>query len=104
MQLTFSDLKKKEVVSTEDGRKLGRVCDVVLCYPDYRWVGIIVPNGHWFMGKKRGLVIDLKKIVKIGEDVILVRLPLSQKSPNFGGVDGERDCGYPLGRNFEEME
>ena len=81
MELSFSQLRTKEVINTQDGRKLGRVCDVVLCYPENRWLGIVAPNGRggW---KKNGLFIDLKNIVKIGDDVILVNIGMPR---NTGG-------------------
>lgn len=74
MELSFSQLRAKEVVNTQDGRKLGRVCDVVLCYPENRWIGIVAPNAKPFGFKKNGLFIDLRQIVKIGDDVILVNV------------------------------
>ena len=74
MELSFSELRTKEVVNTQDGRKLGKVCDIVLCYPENRWLGIVAPNGRAFGLKRNGLFIDLKNIVKIGEDVILVNI------------------------------
>ena len=105
MELTFSQLRTKEVVNTQDGRKLGKVCDIVLCYPDNRWVGIVAPNGRTFGMKKGGLFIDLKHIVKIGDDVILVNIGLPRKQC------GKNDC-YPpsptphgdVRRSFEEDE
>ncbi|MBQ9113940.1 MAG: YlmC/YmxH family sporulation protein [Clostridia bacterium] len=107
MELSFSELRAKEVVNTQDGKKLGKVCDVALCYPENRWLGIVVPNGRGFAFKKNELFIDLKHIVKIGEDVILVNIGLPRKQnacknerggapvppPNIGG-----------GRNYEEFE
>ena len=33
MELSFSELRTKEVVNTNDGRRLGKVCDIVFCYP-----------------------------------------------------------------------
>jgi YlmC/YmxH family sporulation protein len=113
MEISFSELRAKEVVNTQDGRKLGRVCDVVLCYPENRWIGLIVPSGRGF-GKKQELFLELKNIVKIGEDVILVNVgyPRAQKCdkrnhgmpvsppppPNCSGQSGGQ------GRNFEEFE
>ena len=79
MELSFSELRTKEVVKTQDGRKLGRVCDIVLCYPENKWLGIIAPNGRAFSSKKNGLFIELRNIVKIGEDVILVNVGLPKK-------------------------
>ena len=112
MELSFSEVRAKEVINTQDGRKLGKVCDIILCYPDNRWIGLVVPGGRGF-GKKHDLFIELKNIVKIGEDVILVNVGFPRKqncdkrghsmpvSPPpcgyHGGVEGS-------GRNFEEYE
>lgn len=109
MELSFSQLRTKEVVNTQDGRKLGKVCDIVLCYPENRWLGIVAPNGRggW---KKNGLFIDLKNIVKIGEDVILVNVGLPKKQ---GGKKGfvppqppppPSDGGFNERRSYEEYE
>ena len=115
MELSFSELRAKEVVNTQDGRKLGKVCDIALCYPENRWLGIVVPSGRGF-GKKNDLFIELKNIVKIGEDVILVNVGLPK------GQNTCRKCGHGMpvspspspyndfsggqnhGRNYEEFE
>ena len=133
MELSFSSLRTKEVINTQDGKKLGKVCDVALCYPENRWLGIVVPGNKGWGRKKNELFIDLKQIVKIGEDVILVNigLPRRQESgkrgmsgqsnacaPNFGQScspsvgnpppppprGGGGYVAEPLGRNFEEYE
>ena len=101
MEITFSQLRTKEVVNTQDGRRLGKVCDIVLCYPENRWIGIIAPNGRggW---KKNGVFIDLKSIVKIGDDVILVNIGIPRAS------GGKKGFGCPLPeqnrRSYEEYE
>ncbi len=111
MELSFSELRTKEVVNTQDGRKLGKVSDIVLCYPENKWLGIVAPNGRTFYSKKNGLFIELRKIVKIGEDVILVNVGLPAKQ---GGKRAEspppKNLGYESGgdlgdrRSFEEYE
>ena len=78
MELSFSELRAKEVVNTQDGRKLGRICDLVLCYPENKWIGVIVPGNRGF-GKKNELFIEMKNIIKIGEDVVLVNVGVPQK-------------------------
>ena len=108
MELSFSELRAKEVVNTQDGRKLGKVCDVALCYPENKWIGIVVPNGRGWSSKKNSLFIDLKSIVKIGEDVILVNVGLPRKNQGKKGCPPPPqrgfDCGSGGDRNFEEYE
>ena len=117
MELSFSELRAKEVVNTQDGRKLGKVCDIILCYPENKWIGIVVPNGRGF-GKKGEVYIELRNIVKIGEDVILVNVAgigrqncgkrscgKNTDSPLRGNMyETERSNPYPSGRNYEEFE
>jgi YlmC/YmxH family sporulation protein len=104
MELTFSELRTKEVVNVEDGRKLGKVVDVVFSYPENRWIGIVAPNGKAFCSKKNGLFIDMCSIVKIGDDVILVNIGACKKAC------GKREPPppprpFPDGRrSFEEYE
>lgn len=87
MELSFSSLRAKEVVNTQDGRRLGKVCDIALCYPDNKWIGIVVPGGKGWGRRKNDLFIDLKRIVKIGEDVVLVNVGLPRRQEN-----GKRGC------------
>ena len=100
MEITYNELKKKEVVNTLDGKKLGRVCDLVFCYPENRILGFVVPGSRAFGFKKEEYFIDLKNIVKIGEDVILVNI----------GFKGQRPIAIPPAppaeprRSFEEYE
>ena len=105
MELNFSELRAKEVVNTQDGRKLGRVCDIVLCYPENRWLGIVVPGGK-FSFKKNELFIDLKNIVKIGEDVILVNVGLPKKQGGKTPPPPKHDFDFdaPKHRNYEDLE
>ena len=83
MELTFSELKKRDVINIADGRCLGRVNDLKLCFPDGVLTAIAVP------GKKRGLFscfdksqvfIGVDAVLKIGGDVILVDLRKNGKS------------------------
>ncbi|MBR2341673.1 MAG: YlmC/YmxH family sporulation protein [Clostridia bacterium] len=74
MEMSFSDLKLKEVINTADGRKLGKICDIVFCYPENKILGFIVPGNRSFGVKKTDFFLDLKNIVKIGGDTVLVNV------------------------------
>ncbi|MBE7086506.1 MAG: YlmC/YmxH family sporulation protein [Clostridiales bacterium] len=117
MELSFSQLRAKEVINMQDGRKLGRACDVVLCYPENRWLGIVVPGGRG-VWKKNDLFIDLRHIIKIGEDVVLVNVGMPKKSngSKCGHGCASSPCGagysaasggeqsFQNNRNYEEFE
>ena len=78
MELSFSDLKKRDVINVADGSNLGHVSNVVIRFPEGRLVGIAVPGrrkrGLFAIFDKTELYIDEKRIIKIGGDVILVNL------------------------------
>lgn len=81
MELTYNELRKRDVINIADGRCLGRIIDLKLGFPDGILLGISVPGrksrGLFRCFDKSELYIDVKKIVKIGGDVILVNLRCS---------------------------
>jgi len=76
MELTFSELRQKEVINICDGRRLGRISDLVFMYPKNFITGIVVPGCHktGIFRSAPELFISMSCITKIGEDVILVDL------------------------------
>ena len=78
MELTFKELKKRDVINIADGKCLGRMTDLRLCFPEGILVGITVPGkksiGLFSFLNKAEMFIGVEKIVKIGGDVILVDL------------------------------
>lgn len=74
--ITFCELREKEVVNTIDGKKLGRIIDMVItCSGDV--VGLVVPGEKKalrVMASGESLFIPWKCITKIGEDTILAQL------------------------------
>ena len=72
MELNFSQLKQKEVISLADGKCLGKVCDIALCFPENKITGIIVTGGKALRFFRQELFLPVSAIVRIGEDAILV--------------------------------
>lgn len=74
--MTLSELRTKEVINVEDGRRLGRVMDIEFCTADSRVTALVVPADTTFLqslrGEKCGMVIPWENIRRIGDDVILV--------------------------------
>ena len=72
-----SDFKQKEVININDGRRLGFVCDVEIDLEQGKVEAVVLPGvGRLFglLGKESEFIIPWEKIVKIGEDIILVDL------------------------------
>lgn len=73
--VTFTELRRKEVVNICDGARLGHVCDLELDCNDGRLLAIIVPGPARLFGLLRSeeeLVIPFCNVHCIGADVILV--------------------------------
>lgn len=104
----YCQLRQKEVINLKDGRRLGRVSDVVFTFPEGKTLGIVVPGGRGFF--RPGMFIDLRNIVKIGEDTVLVEVrPVLKSSPpkrGHGYAEREENCPSPKSqyRNFDEEE
>jgi YlmC/YmxH family sporulation protein len=72
-----SDIRQKEVINIVNGRRLGTIVDMNFS-PDGRISSIAVPGPfsvfNFLRSNRAEIVIPWESIVKIGEDVILVRV------------------------------
>lgn len=73
MELSFSQIKRMQVICLTDGKNLGRVTDISFCLPENKIKGITVSGGRGLRFLHEEIFIPLHQIVKFGEDVILVR-------------------------------
>lgn len=74
-ELSYCELRSKEVVNSVDGRRLGRIVDIVFSSNGGEICGIVVPYSRKAMFfKSRDVFIPWECIKKIGEDVIIVEL------------------------------
>lgn len=72
----ISDFQIKDVVNVFDGRKLGNIGDIEINLHSGRIEAVIIGGTGkvlGFFGKEDEIVIPWRNIIKIGEDVILVR-------------------------------
>ncbi len=74
--IKISDFRIKDVINVSDGKRLGAISDIELNASTGKIDAIILPAGGRKMGlfaKDSEIVIPWHNIVKIGNDVILVR-------------------------------
>lgn len=81
MNIEYTVLKSKEVVNILDGKRLGRIIDLLIDSESGRIKGIIVPGekGISFFKSCDDIYIPWKNIKRIGDDVILVEIPIDVK-------------------------
>ncbi len=110
MEFLFSQIKKMEVVSVSDGRNLGKVFDMEFTYPGGQIKGFFVTGCKGFKLTKSDEFIPLCNVVKIGEDVILVKTK-EDKPPQQRPDKDCMPCPPPCPpncieprRNFDEYE
>ena len=80
--MKFSDLRAKEVVRLEDGKKLGFIEDIIFDDNNFNVVALKIPISTKMFKKPEYIILDVTNIEKIGENVILVRQGISEKEEN----------------------
>ena len=73
MDISYNELKNKEIINLFDGKKLGHVVDVLFDSINGRVSGIVVPGERKIFRKNEEIFIPLEKVRKIGDDVVLIR-------------------------------
>jgi YlmC/YmxH family sporulation protein len=74
----ITEFQVKDVVNVSDGKRLGNISDFDINLQNGKIERIILTGngkGLRFLGKDKELIIPWANIVKIGKDVVLVRLP-----------------------------
>ncbi len=72
--MKLSELSSKDVISDIDGCRLGKVCDLEIDVKDGKICKVIINKGLKILStfNKERLEIPWSKIVRVGNDVILV--------------------------------
>ena len=102
MNVSFLDLREKEVINVYSGSRLGRIVDIVFDVSSGEVLGIVVPGDKKLFKKSEDVFVPLDKIKRIGSDVILVGIQTEgvfsrQKSEPVkkrGNIDTYYENGY----------
>ena len=96
MEVSYIDLKNKEVINVLDGRKLGHIVDIIFDNLTGQVNGVVVPGNKKLFRKSEDIFVPLTKIKKIGNDVILVVL----SDARFGEKYTDSDYQNTLKKEF----
>lgn len=79
--LNTDSIRNKEVINICDGKSMGFVCDIEINLKEGRIEGIVLPRQRGFFnlfGKEsEDFIIKWKDVRTVGEDVILVEVPVT---------------------------
>ncbi|MDR0384369.1 MAG: YlmC/YmxH family sporulation protein [Christensenellaceae bacterium] len=75
-ELSFCELRTKQVINVIDGKALGRIVDIVFGNETSKCLGFVVPGDKYFkiFCRKDDIFIPFKNVIRIGIDVVLVEL------------------------------
>ncbi|WP_085524761.1 YlmC/YmxH family sporulation protein [Tuberibacillus sp. Marseille-P3662] len=85
----ISEFQSKEVVNVENGKLLGHIGDLDVNMTTGKIESLIIPGAGKMMGlfgRESEVVIPWRNIVRIGDDVILVRFNESEQG-NFESLN-----------------
>lgn len=97
MEVSFLDLKSREVVNVYDGRKLGRIIDVVFENESGQILGIVVPGDKRIFRRCEDVFIPIEKVKKLDSEVVLVGIPYDERYRR-------RQLSKPVSRNLRSFE
>ena len=73
MEVNFTALKQKDVINLNDGKNMGKVCDLSFTFPENNVLGFTVTGCKGFKFSRQDVFIPIKQVVKIGKDAVLVK-------------------------------
>ena len=101
MEISYTDLRAKEVVNLQNGARMGKITDMVIDSNGKNVLGLVVPGVRKIFRAAEDIFIPWCNIAKIGSDVILVSLDTSSLTnvtrsadmhlENISGADGMHD-------------
>ena len=81
MEITFNELREKEIINVADGKRLGRIEDVVFDKEEGKVLGVVLPGKRHAFKKREDVFIPIEELKRIGEDVILVKIYFENTEP-----------------------
>lgn len=101
MELSYTELKCKDIVNTKNGAKMGKLVDIIFAANGSGVLGIVAPGQRKLFRPVEDIFIPWKNIEKIGADVILVDIDVCSSmaavrkdGQNNGAVCPDRSGDY----------
>ncbi len=87
MDISFNDLRSKEIINLCDGSRMGHIVDVVFNSDSGKVTGIVAPGEKKIFKKNSEIFIPIEKVRRIGDDVILIRFEILDANYRYGSIN-----------------
>ena len=77
MEISYTELRSKEVVNVNNGSRLGKIIDMRIDSNGKNGLGVVVPGVRKIFRASEDIFIPWRNITKIGTDVILVSIDIN---------------------------
>ena len=74
MEISYTELRSKEVVNLQNGARMGKIIDLIIDSNGKNVLGLVVPGVRRLFKGSEDIFIPWRDITKIGSDVILVSM------------------------------
>ena len=74
MEISYNELRCKEVVNLQNGARMGKIIDMIIDTSGKEVLGVVVPGVRRLFRANEDIFIPWCNVSKIGDDVILVSL------------------------------
>ena len=101
MEISYTDLRAKEVVNLQNGTRMGKIIDMIIDSNGKNVLGLVVPGVRRLFRSAEDIFIPWCNISKIGNDVILVSLDISSLTNITKSSDMNLD-GISCGRGADD--
>ena len=92
MEISYNELRCKEVVNLRNGARMGRMIDMIIDTSGKDVLGIVVPGVRKIFKANEDIFVPWGNITKIGEDVILISLDVNSATSITKSKCKEKDC------------
>lgn len=103
MEISYNELRCKEVVNLQNGARMGKIIDMIIQSNGKEVLGLVVPGVRKLFKASEDIFIPWNNISKIGEDVILVSINIhsvttvtksNEKDKKKGGCVADCDTDF----------
>ena len=77
MEISYTELRSKEVVNVNTGARMGKIIDMIIDSNGKNVLGVVVPGVRKIFRASEDIFIPWRNITKIGTDVILVSIDIN---------------------------